>query len=61
MPHDTVAVTVNMAMPDGARDRLTNCAELDVELAVPPGAPEAIEAPVIMKPLGAEICTAPSR
>ena len=48
-----------MAVDDGARDRFWNSAELDVKLAVPE-APEAIEAPVIMKPVGAEICTEPS-
>jgi hypothetical protein len=38
---------------------LRNSAEPDVKLAVPE-APRATEAPVIMKPVGAEICTEPS-
>jgi hypothetical protein len=59
VPHDTVAITVNVVVDAGGRDRLTNCAALGVKLAVPE-APGAMEAPVIMKPVGAEICTAPS-
>ena len=48
-----------MVLAPEATDRSWNSAELDVELAVP-GAPTATEAPVIMKPVGAEIFTAPS-
>src|SRR5260370_5166668 len=51
--HAAAAVTVNVAVADGARDRLRKSAELDVKLADP-------GALVITKPAGAEIRTAPS-
>jgi len=57
-PHGTVAFTVKVVLAPGARDRSRNSAEPDVKLVVPE-APGATEAPVIMKPAGAEICTEP--
>lgn len=51
--HVAAAVTVNVVVADGASDRSRKSAELDVKLDDP-------EAPVMTKPVGAEICTEPS-
>jgi hypothetical protein len=60
LPHVAAAVTVKVVVAPGASPllpfRSMKSAELDVKLTMP----EALEAPVIRKPAGAEIWTEPS-